>query len=259
MIDGDSGTGVTVEVRGRTMVITFQRPEQRNAMTFAAGQEIAAALDRLDERADLSVAILSGGPTTFCAGMDLKRFAAGEAAAVPGRGFGGVTQSPPAKPLIAAVEGYALGGGLEMALACDLVVAGRSAKLGLPEVRRGLVARGGGLVRLPQWIPRAVALELVLVGEPIDATRAYQLGLVNRVTDDGEALAEAHLLAAAIAANGPLAVRTSKRIVTDSATWPPDGWFDRQKDLTDAVMSSKDASEGALAFIEKRAPVWSGE
>jgi enoyl-CoA hydratase len=252
----DLASSVATEEHERTLVITFSRPDARNAMTLETGQGIAAALDELDRRNDLAVGVITGGGNTFCAGMDLKRFAAGESAAVPGRGFAGLTLAPPAKPLIAAVEGYALGGGLEMVLACDLAIAGHGARFGLPEVKRGLIARGGGVVRLPQRIPRAVALELMLTGTPISATRAYRLGLINRVTADGGALAEALTMAAAIAANSPTAVIAAKRIAVDSAGWAPEEWQDRQRALADQVMTSPDAKEGPRAFVEKRTPNW---
>jgi enoyl-CoA hydratase len=247
---------VRVDEDDGVLVITIDRPEQRNAMTRAAAERIAAALDELDRRADLAVAVLTGAGGSFCAGMDLKRFLAGETSSVPGRGFGGVTEAPPVKPLIAAVEGWALAGGFELMLACDLVVAGEGARFGLPEVKRGLVARAGGLLRLPQRLPRAVALEMVLTGEPMPATRAEALGLVNRVVPDGSALAAALDLARAIAANAPLAVAASKRILVESPSWPADEQWQRQAVLADPVFASADAQEGARAFAERRPPSW---
>jgi len=249
---------IIVERRHGVQVITIDRPEQRNAMTLSVGIAIASALDELDKRSDLTVGVITGAGGTFCAGMDLERFVAGERAAVPGRGFGGLTERPPAKPVIAAVEGYALAGGFEMVLACDMVVASTSAKFGLPEVRRGLVARVGGLLRLPHLIPRALAMELILTGDILSAQRAAELGLVNRVVPDGQALAVALELAKAIAANSPLSVVTSKRIVVESAHWPPSEWFQRQELLAEKVFTSEDAKEGARAFAEKRSPQWSG-
>jgi enoyl-CoA hydratase len=227
-------------------------------MTRAAAELIAAAVDRLDRDPDLSVGILTGAGGTFCAGMDLKRFAAGETASVPGRGFGGLTQRPADKPMIAAVEGWAVGGGFELVLACDLVLAGRSAQFGLPEVRRGLVARAGGLFRLPRLIPRAVAMEMILAGSTLGAARAETLGLVNRVVEDGNARAAALTFALELAANAPLALVASKRVVTESADWPLVEAFDRQAVITDPVFASLDAREGAVAFAEKRSPVWRG-
>lgn len=249
---------VVVAATDGVLVITIDRPAQRNAMTLAAATEIARALDELDRSVDLSVGVITGSGGTFCAGMDLKRFQAGERPTLPGRGFAGLVESPPRKPLIAAVEGWALGGGFEIVLACDLVVAGRSARFGLPEVKRGLVARGGGMLRLPQRLPTAIALELLLTGDPIDADRAAAFGLVNEVVDDGGALDAAHTLARRITANAPLAVIASKRVATVSRDWPRSEAFARQKPMSDAVFASADAKEGAAAFAEKRAPVWKG-
>jgi enoyl-CoA hydratase len=247
---------VLVHEDGGVLVITINRPEQRNAMTRAASLAIASALDDLESRSDLSVAVLTGAGGTFCAGMDLKRFLAGEVVSAPGRGFGGLTQAPPTKPLIAAVEGYALAGGFELVLACDLVVAGAGARFGLPEVKRGLVAKAGGLLRLPQRLPRAIALELVLTGDFLGAERAAAFGLVNRVVPDGDALAGAMELARSIAANAPLAIATSKRIMDEAVSWPVDEWWTRQDVIADPVFRSADAEEGARAFAERRPPVW---
>ena len=190
--------------------------------------------------------------------MDLKAFLGGERPAIPGPAFGGLTERPPGKPLIVAVEGYALAGGFELVLACDLVVAASDATFGLPEVRRGLVARGGGLLRLPERVPKGIALELILTGATLSAERAGALGLVNRVVAPGTALESAVALARDIAANAPLALRVSKQIVNESPRWPPEERFDRQRALADPVFDSEDAKEGARAFAEKRAPVWTG-
>jgi len=249
---------VLVEQVGNILEITINRPEQRNAMTAAVSALIADAMDELDGNSSLAVGILTGAGGNFCAGMDLKRFLLGERAHVPGRGFGGLTESPPAKPLIAAVEGYALAGGFELVLACDLVVASEVSKFGLPEVKRGLVARAGGLLRLPQALPRAVALEMILTGDPISAVRAEALGLVNKVVPEFSALNEARRLGTVIAGNAPLAVRISKQVVLDSRNWPGDELFSRQANVTDCVFASEDAVEGARAFAEKRSPAWSG-
>lgn len=249
---------VLVEADAGILTITINRPAQRNAMTLTAATEIAAALTRLDEDPDLSVAILTGSGGTFCAGMDLKRFQLGERPVVQGRGFGGLVEAPPAKPLIAAVEGWALGGGFEMVLACDLVVAGSGAKFGLPEVKRGLAARAGGIFRAPRTLPRAVALEMLLTGEPIDAQTALTHGLVNRVVDDGSAAEGARALATAISANAPLAVRASKALALQSRTWTDSEAFERQNTYTDPVFASADAREGAAAFSERRTPNWQG-
>jgi enoyl-CoA hydratase len=249
---------VLVESDSGILTITINRPEQRNAMSLSAATAIAAALTRLDDEPGLSVAVLTGSGGTFCAGMDLKRFRLGERPIVGGRGFGGLVEAPPLKPLIAAVEGWALGGGFEMVLACDLVVAGAGAKFGLPEVKRGLAARAGGIFRAPQVLPRAVALEMLLTGEPITAQDAQAHGLVNRVVEDGTAVDAARTLAAAISANAPLAVRASKALALEARTWTDAESFERQSYYTDPVFASEDAAEGATAFTERRAPRWQG-
>lgn len=249
---------VRVEERPGVLVITIDRPHAKNAVTREVSQAVAAALDTLDARTDLSVGVITGAGDTFCAGMDLKAFLRGERPSIPGRGFAGLTEKPPAKPLIAAVEGHALAGGCEVVLACDMVVVGRSARLGLPEVKRGLVAAAGGLLRLPERIPAAVAMELVLTGDYLGAERAYEIGLVNRVVDDGTALAAALELAERIAANGPLALAASKRVMVESRAWPVGERFARQRELIEPVFASGDAKEGARAFAEKRAPRWEG-
>ncbi|GAC70348.1 crotonase/enoyl-CoA hydratase family protein [Gordonia soli] len=255
----DPVDGVRIEASDGILVITIDRPEQRNAMTKAAAHQIAAALDRLDADPELAAGILTGTADTFCAGMDLKRFAeSGERPIVEGRGFGGLVEAPPAKPLIAAVEGWALGGGFELVLAADLVVASDGARFGLPEVRRGLIARAGGIFRATQVLPRAIALELLLTGEPITAADAHRYGLVNRVVAEGAAVAAARELAAAIARNAPLAVRASKAVARRSRTWTDDEAFERQLEYTDAVFASADAKEGPRAFAERCAPRWTG-
>jgi len=204
------------------------------------------------------VGVLTGVGGTFCAGMDLKTFIAGDSPEIPGRGFGGMTQDPPRKPVIAAVEGWALAGGFELVLACDLVVAAENARFGLPEVKRGLVAGGGGALRLPGRVGLTLAMELLLTGDPITAQRAAQIGLVNRVVPDGAALDGALALAAVIAANGPMAVRASKAVAVAAADWHGAERWARQREITDPVHRSADAMEGAVAFAEKRAPVWRG-
>ena len=240
------------------LVVTINRPEAKNSMTKAAAEGIAAAMDRLDSDDNLRVGILTGAGGTFCSGMDLKGFLRGESPSIEGRGFGGIVQKPPEKPLIAAVEGYALAGGLELMIACDLVVANTGAKFGIPEVKRGLVAAAGGVMMLPDQIPERIAMELALTGDFIDAARAYELGLINRITD-GEALVAAKELAASIVANGPLAVRVSKQVIKQSRGWPMDERYTRQTQLIAPVFVSEDAREGAAAFAEKRAPNWKGK
>jgi enoyl-CoA hydratase len=251
-------TEVLVTAEQGVMVITINRPHAKNAVTLAVAEGVAAALDELDARDDLAAGIITGAGGTFSAGMDLKAFLRGERPSLPGRGFAGITEAPPATPLIAAVEGYALAGGCEIVLACDMVTAGRGARFGIPEVKRGLVAAAGGLLRLPDRIPRAVAMELALTGGFLEAPRAYDLGLVNRLTDDGSALDEALALAHTVAANGPLATRASKRVIVESRGWPAEERFARQREIIEPVMTSEDAREGARAFAEKRPPNWQG-
>jgi enoyl-CoA hydratase len=241
------------------IVITINRPEARNAVNPDVAAGVAAALDALDTRDDLTVGVITGAGGTFCAGMDLKAFVAGQSPSIPGRGFAGLTEAPPAKPLIAAVEGYALAGGCEIALACDLVVAANDAKFGIPEVKRGLVAAAGGLLRLPRRIPYQIAMELALTGAFLEAPRAHAYGLVNRLTEHGAALAAARELAAAIAANGPLAVRATKHIVSHADEWPVAEFWQRQLAIVAPVFTSADAREGAIAFAEKRPPRWTGQ
>jgi enoyl-CoA hydratase len=245
-------------VHGAVLVITIARPGQRNAVNRAVADGIAAALDRLDGDDGLRAGVLTGAGGYFCAGMDLKAFAAGERPHVPGRGFAGLVERPPRKPLVAAVEGFALAGGMELALACDLVVAARGARFGLPEVTRGLVPAAGGLLRLPARVPRGAALELVLTGAPVSSERAYELGLVTRLAQPGAALDEALDLAAAIAANAPLATVAAKAILDQAAGWPAGEAWARQRALADPVIGSDDAREGALAFAQKRPALWQG-
>ncbi|AGB20623.1 enoyl-CoA hydratase/carnithine racemase [Mycobacterium sp. JS623] len=261
----DTITGVTdntenvvrVEQRDRILVITINRPEAKNAVNAAVSRGLADAMDRLDGDAGLSVGVLTGAGGSFSAGMDLKAFARGENVIVEGRGMG-FTERPPAKPLIAAVEGYCLAGGCELALATDLIVASKESAFGIPEVKRGLVAGGGGLLRLPQRIPYAVAMELALTGENLSAPRAHELGLVNALAEPGAALDAAIALAERITANGPLAVAATKQIIVESRGWSPDEMWSKQTRILMPVFSSNDAKEGAIAFAEKRPPKWTG-
>ena len=249
---------VLTEAAGGVLLITLNRPEARNAVNLAVAEGIAAAVDRLDSEAELQVGILTGAGGAFCAGMDLKAFVAGEHPFVGGRGFAGLVQAPPRKPLIAAIEGFAVAGGFEIALACDLIVAARDARLGIPEVKRSLVAAGGALLHLPKRIPYHLAMELALTGDPIDAARGYEIGVVNRIAEPGQAVAAARELAAAIARNGPLALDASKRIVRSTLDWPEAEAWQRQGEIAGPVFGSEDAREGATAFAEKRDPVWRG-
>jgi enoyl-CoA hydratase len=253
----DSDT-VLVERRGAVQVVTINRPHARNALDAAVARGVAAAMDELDSSDELRAGVLTGAGGFFSAGMDLKAFLRGETPAIEGRGLCGITRTPPRKPLIAAVEGGALAGGFELVLACDLVVAGRGARFGVPEVKRSLVAAGGAALLLPQRVPRAVALELLLTGESMDAARAADVGLVNRVVDDGKALDAAVGLAEVIGANGPLAVAATKQIVQSVPSWTPEEMWDRQEDVVAPVFGSEDAREGSTAFAERRPPVWRG-
>jgi enoyl-CoA hydratase len=248
---------VLLERRDRVLVITINRPEARNAINGAVSRGLAAAVDELDDDAELSVAILTGAGGNFCAGMDLKAFVAGENVVVPGRGLG-FTETPPRKPIIAAVEGYALAGGTELVLATDLVVASRKAKFGIPEVKRGLAAGAGGLLRLPRRIPYQKAMEYALTGDSFTAEEAATYGFVNTLTEPGGALAGALALAERITANGPLAVAKTKEVLVRSGEWSDDEAFARQFEIIGPVFASEDAREGATAFAEKRAPVWKG-
>jgi len=250
---------VLTEASDGVAVITINRPQARNAINSAVARGIAAALDEFDANSGVRVMILTGAGGTFSAGMDLKGFLAGDSPSFEDRGFGGIVERPPAKPIIAAVEGYALAGGFELTLACDLVVAGEEAKFGLPEVRRGLVAGAGGLLRLPRRIPYHLAMEIALSGEHFPAARLHQAGLVNLLAPAGQALSAAKELASRIGLGGPLALTATKRVIAESADWPAAEAFRRQGEIITPVFTSADAREGALAFAEKRPPVWRGE
>lgn len=248
---------VLVSANDGVLEVTINRPEAKNAMTKAAAEAIAAAMDRLDAEDELRCAILTGAGGSFCSGMDLKGFLKGEMPVAGNRGFGGLTSWTPKKPVIAAVDGYALAGGMELAIACDMIVASKGAKFGIPEAKRGLVAAGGGVVALPRLLPRHLAMELALTGDPITAERAHELGLVNVVTD-GPAIEGARALAARVAANGPLALIASKGVIRDSWLWPDADIIALQAPYIGHVFVSEDAREGATAFAEKRKPNWKG-
>ena len=250
---------VLTSQHGATLLITINRPQARNAIDLATAEALARAMEELDSRADLAAGVLAGAGPVFCAGMDLKAFLRGERPSVGDRGFAGLVGRPPAKPLVAAVEGPALAGGFEIVLACDLVVAAQTATFGLPEVKRGLVAAGGGLLRLQHRVPFNLAVEWALTGAVIDAATAHQVHLVNRLVPPGTAVDTALELAASIAANAPLAVRASKQILHESRDWPWPDAFTRQAPIAEAVRGSADAREGALAFTQKRSPVWQGQ
>jgi enoyl-CoA hydratase len=253
-----SDQAVLTERRDGVLLITINRPDARNAVNRAVAEGIAATLDTLDDDGELSVGVLTGAGKGFSAGMDLKAFVAGERPHAADRGFAGIVQRAARKPLIAAVEGFAMAGGLEIALACDIIVAARGARLGIPEVKRSLVAAGGALLRLPQRIPYGVAMELALTGDPITAERGAELGLVDRLADPGGAVDAALGLAAAIAANGPLALIATKDILQRQRDWDEPTFWARQAEIIEPVMTSNDAREGATAFAEKREPAWTG-
>jgi enoyl-CoA hydratase/crotonobetainyl-CoA hydratase len=249
-----------VDVDDGVMVLTINRPHRRNALDLPTAEALAAALDELDARTDVRVGVLTGAGGSFCAGMDLKAYAeTGQRPITESRGGLGIVKRPPVKPMVAAVEGSVLGGGFEVALCCDLIVAAEDAVFGLPEVKRGLVAAAGGAMRLAQRLPYHLALEILLTGEPLSAARALELGLVNRLVPGGQVLDQARELAQAIARNAPLAVAATKRLAVEAPGWPVDEAFTRQEQMLQPVRDSEDAREGARAFSEKRPPVWKGK
>jgi enoyl-CoA hydratase len=249
---------VLTERRDNVLLITLNRPEVRNAVNAALAAGVAGALDELDADDGLSVGVLTGAGGFFCAGMDLGAFVKGESPYFGDRGFAGISQRASRKPLIAAIEGFAVAGGMEIALACDLIVAAKGAKMGIPEAKRSLVAAGGALLRLPRRMPYHVVMELALTGDHQPAERFHELGLVNRLAEPGGAVDAALELAAQISRNGPLALVASKQILQEQFDWSSDEMWDRQRIIVAPVMESQDAKEGASAFKEKREPVWKG-
>jgi enoyl-CoA hydratase len=249
---------VITERRGSVLLITLNRPEVRNAVNAALAAGVASALDELDGDEGLSVGVLTGAGGFFSAGMDLGAFVKGESAWFADRGFAGITQRAARKPLIAAIEGFALAGGMEIALACDLIVAARGARLGIPEVKRSLVAAGGALLRMPRRMPYHVVMELALTGDPLPAERFSELGLVNRLVEPGAAVEAALELAATLANNGPLALIATKQILQEQFDWTSTEMWDMQGAISGPVFASEDAREGSAAFKEKRDPVWKG-
>jgi enoyl-CoA hydratase len=247
---------VLTERRGNVLVITLNRPEVRNAVNKGLAEGVAAALDELDADDGLTAAIVTGTGGYFCAGMDLGAFAKGESPWIEGRGFAGITQRASAKPVIAAIEGFAVAGGLEIALSCDLIVAAKGAKMGIPEAKRSLVAAAGGLLRLPRRMPYHAVMELALTGDPMPAERFHDFGVVNRLAEPGEALDVALGLAGQLAKNGPLALIASKRIIEEQVDWSLEEMWQKQGEIAGPVLTSEDAREGAIAFKERRDPVW---
>ena len=255
---GPDAPTVQTEEQDGVLIITIDRPKARNAVDGATARALTDAFDQLDSRDDLLVGVLTGTGGAFSAGMDLKAYARGDTPIIPGRGFAGLTRTQLRTPLIAAVEGWALGGGTEMALACDLIVAAQDATFGLTEVTFGLVPPEGGIVRLPERIPRNIALEVLLTGEPLPAERAQQLGLVNHITPPGQALDKAVELAHRIARNAPLSIAAVKRAVNERTAYGDQDAFRQQDQVVAPVLASHDAQEGAHAFAEKRSPHWEG-
>jgi enoyl-CoA hydratase len=249
---------ILTERRGNLFLITVNRPEARNAFDGATAAKMEAAVDAFEEEPELRVAIITGAGGTFSAGQDLKSAARGDMGVTKRRGAFGIMAKPPAKPVIAAVEGYALAGGLELCLACDLIVAARDTRMGIPEVRHNLVAAGGACFRLPRRIPYHVAMELALTADTPSAERFSELGLVNRLAEPGRALDVAIELAEQVLRNGPMALTATKEIIRQSHAWSDDEAWEKQMEYVGPVMRSEDLQEGLRAFAEKRPPLWKG-
>jgi enoyl-CoA hydratase len=251
---------VEFEQRGRVAIMTIRRPEARNAVNQAVASGMEEGIDRLEEDDELWVGIVAAEGPVFSAGADLKEVAAGNIAALITKrgGFAGIANRERTKPMIAAVDGPALAGGFEIALSCDAIVASRQAAFGIPEVKRSLVAAAGGLFRLPRVLPRNIALEMAMTGDPIDAERAYGFGMVNQLVEPGEVIDAALALAERICANAPLAVRASRRVVLDGANADDATAWDMTNAAMAKIVSSEDFQEGPRAFIEKRPPSWKG-
>jgi len=257
MAEEDTPDVVLTETRGRVMIITLNRPEAMNAVNQELAQKLAAAIDELDNNPEISVGVLAGNGRGFSAGMDLKAFAEGSFPTVDGRGFGGITEQGAKKPLIAAVEGFALAGGLEIALSCDLIVSAEGAKFGIPEAGVGLFAGAGGLLRLPRVLPYSVEMQMALTAKPITAEQAFEHGMIAQIAPKGEALDKAIELAEQVAANAPLALIASKALVRESQGLTDEEFWRHQAEHYFAmVFHSEDAVEGATAFAEQRAPNW---
>jgi enoyl-CoA hydratase len=251
-------SALAVRVEGGVLTATIDRPQARNAIDGEVAHGLAEVMDRLDRDDTLRVGVITGAGGTFSAGMDLKAFLRGEEVHVGDRGFAGMCTRPTVKPLLAAVEGWALAGGCEIALTCDVIVAAEDARFGLPEARRGLIAAAGGLLRLPRRVPPGAAKLMALTGEPVDGTEAHRLGLADVLVASGQALARAQELARTIASNAPMAVAASKRLVDTALDRAVLDAFTDQRELADEIAVSADAREGAQAFVDKRDPVWTG-
>jgi enoyl-CoA hydratase len=245
---------VLTDVRDSVLVITLNRPDAVNAIDTDMARGLLDAVQRLDSEPGLAAGVLTGAGRGFCSGLDLKAFATSG----PPKGLARFLKAGSSKPLIAAIEGVALAGGLEIALTCDLLVAARDARFGIPEARVGLLAAGGALFRLPRRIPYGIALEMALTGAPVSAEEAHGYGLVNRLTETGSALDEALEMASRIAANAPLSLRATKQLMREALALPESEFWDVQLSYVNDVFRSNDAKEGAAAFAHKRRPEWSG-
>jgi enoyl-CoA hydratase len=254
----DDQARVLTERRGHVLVVTLNRPEVKNACDGALAAQMNAAMDLLDNDDDLFVGVVTGAGGDFSAGADLKAAARGELRERPARGGFGVFRRPPRKPLIAAVEGVAVGGGLELCMSCDIIVAATNARMGLPEVRHNVVAIGGGLFRLPRRIPYHLAMELALSGELKGPEFFERWGLVNKLVAPGEALAAALALADKLMVNGPTALAATKEIIYQGVNWTEEEAWERQMPIALQAINSEDRKEGLQAFVEKRKPVWKG-
>ena len=257
-VDDDDAPAVLSERRDGVLLITINRPEVRNAVNAAVAAGVGHALQELDEDDALSVGVLTGAGGYFCAGMDLGAFVKGEVPWFGDRGFAGIAQRASRKPLIAAIEGFAVAGGMEIALACDMIVAARGAKMGIPEAKRSLVAAGGALLRLPRRMPYHVVMELALTGDTMPAERFHEFGVVNSLAEPGSAVEVALELAGRLAKNGPLALVASKQILQEQFDWSSAEMWEKQGAISGPVFVSEDSKEGANAFKEKRDPVWRG-
>ncbi|MEM7409722.1 MAG: crotonase/enoyl-CoA hydratase family protein [Myxococcota bacterium] len=246
---------VLTEVRGRVLLITLNRPDAMNAVNTALAEGLNAAVEKLDSDPGLTAGVLTGAGRGFCSGMDLKAFAKEG----PPKGFNTFLEQGSKKPLIAAIEGFALAGGLEVALTCDLLVAAKGVRLGIPEVNVGLFAAGGGLMRLPRRVPYGVAMEMAITSDPIPAEKAFEYGLVSRLAEPGKAVDEALALAERVAQNAPLAVAASKQLVRESMGVTEEEFWKLQAPALAQVFTSEDAKEGPKAFAEKRPPNWAGK
>jgi enoyl-CoA hydratase len=251
---------VDYEIRGRIAVLKINRPDKKNAVNGDVARGMEAAIDKLEADPDVWLGVLTGEGNVFCAGADLKAINEGKAGDLQTErgGFGGIASRERTKPMIAAVDGPALAGGTEIVLSCDLVVASSSATFGIPEVKRSLVAGAGGLFRLPRALPRNIAFELGLTGDPITAERAYHFGLVNELCEPGQALDTALALAERVAANAPIAVRETLRLMKELPGGDDETGFRESGKAMMALASTEDFWEGPKAFLEKRDPVWKG-